>query len=49
MKILAKSLMPSVSMISLGTPRLADNVSESSPSAVSLNSSKAATEMRMSM
>lgn len=46
MKMLAKSLIPSVSMISLGTPRLADKVSESRPSAVSLNSSRAATEMK---
>lgn len=40
--MLAKSLIPSVSMISLGTPKLAARVSESRPLAVSLNSSSAA-------
>ena len=41
MNILAISLSPRVSIISLGIPRLADRLSESKPSAVSLNSSKA--------
>ena len=41
MNILAISLSPSVSIISLGIPKLADRLSESKPSAVSLNSSRA--------
>ena len=39
--MLAKSLIPNVSIISLGTPKLAAKVSESRPLAVSLNSSSA--------
>ena len=39
--MLARSLIPNVSIISFGTPKLAAKVSESRPLAVSLNSSSA--------